>query len=85
MSDPKLRYKTLDITKVHKPGLHMVRFDTWFFCENGDPTKAVFYITSDRSLVPQSNSDPSILHAFKAPYEGCEPVHMDVAYYPYKP
>ena len=79
----KSNYTTEDISSPSHGS--QVRCKYYWWCENSNPQKAVFYIGADKeSFSPQCNSQEGILSYYDPPYQGCEIVFMEVAYLPAK-
>ena len=68
-------YSTKDVVTPSN-GLFNIRIGYWWWCEDGDPTKAVFY----KGHAPQCNPDRKILEHYEKPYDGCELVKIPVSY-----
>lgn len=73
----KKNYSTKNVLEPEN-GLTLVMRSMWIYCENGDPTKAVFY----RKTSLQGNSDKRIMENFPKPYPGCELVYFDRVFIP---
>jgi len=68
-------YKTEDVITA-KNGVYKVYVDYYWWCEYGDPKRAIIY----KGFAPQCNSDRRILEGSNPPYKECEIVQIPVAY-----
>lgn len=74
MSDKK-DYTTVDVV-TPKDGVYKVYVNYWWWCEYGDPKRAVIF----KGFSAQCNKDKRVLESMSKPYEGCKIIQIPVAY-----
>lgn len=75
----KKDYTTQDVV-TPKNGVYKLYVDYYWWCEYGDPKRAVIY----KGFAPQCNSNRKILEGMGAPYKGCKITQIPVAYREWK-
>lgn len=70
-------YITKDV-ETPRNGMFQVYVDYYWWCEDGDPKKAVFY----HRYSAQCNANRKVLENMKSPYDGCKIVQIPVSYIP---
>lgn len=78
MAIPRDKFTTADV--MHPKGLVNACGPMWVWCEDGDPTKAVFY----KGYSIQGNADKRVCDSLPKPYDGCELVYIETLFIPWK-
>lgn len=79
------KYRVMDVTQVDGGLIRVIR-NHWWWCEDGNPQKAIFYIGAGwrKCYSPQCNSDKRVVESIGVPFENAQIVQIQTAFVPVK-